>query len=76
MVIFPIPYFGMNISNIGNKISYTETVIRDFIPINLRLGTDITTNFDDYNKMTFALDLNKLLVPTPSFTNLLRILRW
>lgn len=60
---------GMNISNIGNKISYTETVVRDFIPINLRLGTDLTTNFDQYNKMSFALDFNKLLVPTPPLYN-------
>lgn len=57
--------FGMNISNIGNKISYTETIIRDFIPINLRLGTNLTTEMDDYNKMSIALDFNKLLVPTP-----------
>ena len=56
---------GINISNIGNKISYTETVTRDFIPINLRLGTDITTNLDDYNKISFAFDINKLLVPSP-----------
>ena len=57
--------FGMNISNIGNKISYTETITRDFIPINLRLGTDVTTEIDDYNKMSFAIDFNKLLVPSP-----------
>jgi len=56
---------GWNISNIGNKISYTETAIRDFIPINLRLGTSLGTAFDDYNKMLFAFDINKLLVPTP-----------
>ena len=56
---------GWNISNIGNKISYTETSVRDFIPINLRLGTSIGTNFDDYNRMSFAFDINKLLVPTP-----------
>ena len=56
---------GMNISNIGNKISYTETITRDFIPINLRLGTDITTEMDDYNKISFAIDFNKLLVPSP-----------
>lgn len=57
--------FGGNISNIGNKISYTETAIRDFIPINLRLGTSLSTEFDDYNKMSIAFDINKLLVPTP-----------
>jgi len=56
---------GGNISNIGNKISYTESSIRDFIPINLRLGTALGTDFDDYNKMSFAFDVNKLLVPTP-----------
>lgn len=57
--------FGGNISNIGNKISYTETAVRDFIPINLRLGTSLSTEFDDYNKMSIAFDINKLLVPTP-----------
>jgi hypothetical protein len=56
---------GGNISNIGSKISYTETAVQDFIPINLRLGTEIGTEFDDYNKMSFAFDINKLLVPTP-----------
>jgi hypothetical protein len=57
--------FGMNISNIGKKISYTETITRDFIPINLRIGTDISTEIDEYNKMSFAIDFNKLLVPSP-----------
>ena len=56
---------GGNISNIGSKISYTETSVKDFIPINLRLGTAIGAEFDDYNKMSFAFDINKLLVPTP-----------
>jgi hypothetical protein len=37
----------------------------DFIPTNLRLGTAYTVNFDDYNSLTFALDFNKLLVPSP-----------
>jgi len=57
---------GGNMSNIGSKISYTDDANeRDFIPINLRLGTAIGTEFDDYNKMSFAFDINKLLVPTP-----------
>ena len=60
---------GGNISNIGSKISYTETSVKDFIPINLRLGTAIGTEFDDYNKMSFAFDINKLLVPTPAVYN-------
>jgi hypothetical protein len=60
---------GCNISNIGNKISYTETAVRDFIPINLRFGTSIGTDFDDYNKISLAFDINKLLVPTPPIYN-------
>lgn len=57
--------FGLNISNIGAKISYTETGIKDFIPINLRLGPALTLKLNDYNELTFLLDFNKLLVPTP-----------
>lgn len=56
---------GANISNIGNKMRYTNSDKRDFIPTNLRLGTAITANFDEYNQLTWALDFNKLLVPTP-----------
>jgi hypothetical protein len=57
--------FGCNISNIGNKISYTQTTDGDFIPINLRLGTALEADIDDYNSISFAVDMNKLLVPTP-----------
>ncbi|MGC6532324.1 MAG: type IX secretion system outer membrane channel protein PorV [Flavobacteriales bacterium] len=57
--------WGVNISNIGSKMSYTETADRDFIPTNLRLGTALTLLLDDYNELTFTLDANKLLVPTP-----------
>jgi len=57
--------FGMNISNIGSKMSYTETAETDFLPINLRLGPALTMDLDKYNKITFNVDFNKLLVPTP-----------
>ena len=60
---------GLNISNIGSKVSYTETSIRDFIPINMRLGTALGADIDDYNKISLAFDLNKLLVPTPPITD-------
>ena len=60
---------GINISNLGNKISYTETAVRDFIPINMRFGASIGTNFDDYNSMSIEFDVNKLLVPTPPSYN-------
>jgi len=56
---------GLNISNIGNKITYTSSIEKDYIPTNLGIGVAYGVNFDDYNKLTFALDLNKLLVPTP-----------
>jgi Type IX secretion system protein PorV len=57
--------FGANVSNIGGKISYTQADQKDFLPTNLRLGTAITYDLDPFNKITFALDANKLLVPTP-----------
>lgn len=60
--------FGLNISNIGSKISYTENLDRDFIPINLRVGSSFLYNFDKSNSLAFEIDLNKLLVPTtPSY---------
>jgi hypothetical protein len=57
--------FGVNISNIGSKISYSETAVRDFIPMNLKIGNNLTLDLDDYNKLSFMVDFNKLLVPTP-----------
>lgn len=60
-----IPTFGINISNIGSKISYTESGKSDFIPTNLKIGGGYLWQFDKYNKIGFYLDLNKLLVPTP-----------
>lgn len=56
---------GAAISNIGAKVTYTDSENKDFIPTNLRLGTAYTTELDPYNKITFTLDFNKLLVPTP-----------
>ena len=56
---------GINVQNIGSKISYTDGETKDFIPTNLMLGTAYTTNLDDYNSFTFSLEANKLLVPTP-----------
>ena len=56
--------WGLNISNIGNKISYTNSNNRDFIPTNLRLGAALKANMDDYNSLTFTTDINKLMVPS------------
>lgn len=58
--------WGINISNIGSKISYSGTNIeKDFIPTNLRIGPRLTLDLDDYNSISFQVDINKLLVPTP-----------
>lgn len=56
---------GANISNIGNKMRYTNSDKRDFIPTNLKLGAAYSLNLDKYNQVSMVLDLNKLLVPTP-----------
>ncbi len=56
---------GINIQNIGSKISYTDGDVKDFIPTNLMLGTAYTSNADEYNSFTFSFEANKLLVPTP-----------
>lgn len=56
---------GLNISNIGAKISYTESGVKNFIPTNLRLGPGLKINLNEYNDLSFMLDINKLLVPTP-----------
>ena len=56
--------FGAVISNIGSKITYTNQTDRDFIPTNLRIGSALTMDIDQYNSLTFTADINKLLVPT------------
>jgi type IX secretion system protein PorV len=58
--------FGAALTNLGSKIAYTDNADqKDFIPANLGLGTSYTKVFDESNKLTFGLDINKLLVPTP-----------
>ena len=59
--------FATTINNIGNKVAYSELSQRDFIPMNLKIGNAYKANFDKYNSVTFALDLQKLLVPTPAY---------
>jgi len=60
---------GLNISNIGAKVSYTETVDKDFIPTNLRIGSSLATDLDEYNQLALEFNVNKLLVPTPPIYN-------
>ena len=55
---------GMNISNIGSKISFYGDEESQFLPANLRLGTSLMIPVDEYNRFSISADANKLLVPT------------
>jgi hypothetical protein len=57
--------WGLAITNIGPKITYNSAEDLDYIPTNFRIGTAYSVELDPLNKLTFAFDLNKLLVPTP-----------
>lgn len=58
--------FGLQISNLGNKISYSDDdMVSSFLPTNFRIGGRYTYNMDQFNKFSFMMDFNKLLVPTP-----------
>jgi hypothetical protein len=58
--------WGLTLSNLGSKMSYSSDASqKDYIPANIGLGLAYTKVFDEANKITFALDFNKLLVPTP-----------
>ena len=59
---------GFNVSNIGTKISYDADNTNNFIPTNLRLGGSLLMPMDDYNTISFNLDVNKYLIPTPPST--------
>ena len=55
---------GLNISNIGSKITYFGDERSNFLPANIRLGASLMVPVDEYNRFTIAADANKLLVPT------------
>jgi hypothetical protein len=56
---------GFNISNIGPRLKYDEGGQKNFIPTNLKLGTGLNVHLDANNKISFNVEFNKLLVPTP-----------
>ena len=56
--------WGINISNIGSKIAFGGDDNAEFIPTNLRLGLNFTVPFNEYNKISLAVDANKPLIPT------------
>ena len=55
---------GVNISNIGSKITFYGDEESQFLPANLRIGASLAVPIDEFNKITIAADANKLLVPT------------
>lgn len=56
---------GGTITNLGSKLSYSDASAKDFIPTNLRLGGAFKKDLDPFNSLTFAVDVNKLMVPSP-----------
>lgn len=58
---------GMDVSNIGSKISYDNGQTRQFLPANLRLGMSYSNEMNSGNILSFSFDVNKLLVPTPKY---------
>ncbi len=58
--------WGVTLSNLGGKIGYTsDAQQKDYIPANLGLGVAYTSVIDETSKITFGVDVNKLMVPTP-----------
>ncbi|MEI7829220.1 MAG: type IX secretion system outer membrane channel protein PorV [Prolixibacteraceae bacterium] len=56
---------GINLSNIGSRISYDNGSTKEYLPANMKLGGSYTTEFNSFNTFSVSLDFNKLLVPTP-----------
>jgi hypothetical protein len=57
--------FGINLQNLGARITYSDKTNREYLPANLKIGTAWTYKVDDYNTITGLLDFNKLMIPTP-----------
>ncbi len=56
---------GGGVSNIGNKMTYSNVNQQDFLPMNFKMGAGLNIHLDEYNDLAFVFDINKLLVPTP-----------
>jgi len=56
---------GLALTNIGSKITYTNSINKDFIPANFGIGAAWNLDFDEFNRLTVAMDINKLMAPTP-----------
>lgn len=65
--------FAATLNNVGNKISYStagSSDAGDFLPQNLKIGNSFKAIIDPYNNVTFSIDVQKLLVPSPPITGL------
>lgn len=62
--------FATTINNIGNKVAYSDLSSRDFIPMNLKIGNSFNAEINKFNTLLWAVDLQKLLVPTPAIYEL------
>ena len=60
---------GMNISNVGSKITYYGDNRSQFLPANLRIGASLMVPIDEYNRFSISADANKLRVPTVPLQN-------
>ena len=56
---------GVALTNLGSKITYTNSINKDFIPANFGIGAAWDLDFDEFNRFTVAMDINKLMAPTP-----------
>jgi hypothetical protein len=57
--------FGATITNLGGKISYSDANNKDFLPTNIRIGSAFKMELNQMSTLAFALDFNKLMVPSP-----------
>ncbi len=60
--------FGLAIKNIGSKITYTNSINKDYIPANFAIGSALKIDINDVSNLTLTLDINKQLLPTPDTT--------
>ncbi|OJJ22341.1 hypothetical protein BKI52_06565 [marine bacterium AO1-C] len=57
--------FGASIMNFGSKTSYPISNIESFIPITLSIGNTLSTQFSTASKLSWTVNISKLMVPTP-----------
>jgi len=56
---------GLALTNLGTKVSYVSEGEQDYLPANIGIGTSLKLELDERNSISIAVDINKLLVPTP-----------